>query len=463
MPVNKRSNPNDGIKYRVEIPNADEMLSEHCKKAAEAKYGAPLPKTVSQRLEKELHAIHANHYASHYLIGAMIADRSMAEGYPVSARGMLGSSLVAHLCGISAVNPLPTHYWCPKCHHFELSEDGFGDYRVMGYDLPDRECPNCKTMLNAEGANVEPEILMGIKLDREPEIMLNVAPEIRPVLIDFIKETFGESNVYRAGVKRVREDGSIKRDVHPGGIFIVPEGVDIHEITAIRQDIPDDDFHMRVTEEDFGKLDGVLKKFDILTLTEMGMLKSLEEKTGFCSVQIRMNRDDVLNVFLQEGFSFLPGQYKCGPFADMAVFLAQPNCFSDLVRLTAMMHGAGTWNHNGENLIRSGKKLRDCIACRDDIMQELLAAGMERERAYEIMNHVRKGKGINEEMTQDMHLAGLPDWYIDSCSKVAYLYPKAHAVEYMLNYWKLAYYYLYFPDEYQEVLSDAVDAGKEPF
>ena len=446
--------PFEELKYRVEVPNCIELLRERCMNAAEDKYGVPLPKTVSERLEKELNAINTNNYASHYLIGAMIADQSLAHGYPVSTRGLLGSSFVAHLCGISAVNPLQAHYRCPKCHRFELIEDKPVDYQIMGYDLPERNCPECGTMLKAEGANIEPDVLMGINLDKEPDIIINIAAEIRPTLIDFIKETFGADCVFRAGIKMNQKNGSIRRSVHPGGLFIVPKGIDISRITAIRADIPEDDFHLKVTEDDYHVIDGILKKYDFLTLKEISMLKRLEDITHFHSDQIRTNSKEVLDVFLNEGFSFLPERKSPDTVAtqNKAVFMVQPNSFSDLVKLSAMMHGVGTWNNNGELLIKNGKRLCECIACRDDIMQDLLAAGLDREKAFEIMSHIRKGNGLTDGMEKEMLLSGVPEWYIASCKKIDYLFPRAHAVEYMLLYWKLAYYKLCYPGEYQKVI-----------
>ena len=441
-------------KYRVKLPYASAELRERCMNAAKRKYGASLPLAVSERLEKELNAINAGDYASHYLIGAMLAERSLAEGYPVSTRGMLGSSLAAHLCGITSVNPLPAHYWCPKCHHFELYRGADCGYQVMGYNLTDKECPECGALMMAEGADIEPEILMGIKLDKEPDIILNVAEEVRPMLINYLKEVFGERCVVRGGVKVVLENGSIRRNVHPGGIFILPTDVDIKEITSLREDIPDDEFHLSVTEEDYHKIDGILKKYDLLTIPELSMLKWLEEQTHFPSCQIKTNSREVLEVFRNEGFSFLPGKLREAVEAlpDRIMHMMQPGCFSEVVKILAMMHGTGTWNNNGEFLIQSGRSLSECIACRDDIMQKLLAVGLNRDEAYEIMNHVRLGKGVTEKMSRDMQMAGIPDWYVQSCRKLTYLFPRAHAVEYMLLYWKLAYYRLHYPGEYLTAL-----------
>lgn len=454
MPEKNNSKLLKPLKHQVSIPEADEKLRNLCMDAAEAKYSTPLPDAVKARLEKELTAIEAYGYASHYLIGAMLAEQSMAEGYPVATRGMIGSSFAANLCEITAVNPLPAHYWCSKCHHFEAY--GSGNYKVMGYDLPDKVCPECGATLIAEGADIEPEILMGIKLDREPDIALNVAAEIRPELSAFLKHTFGEDCVFRARVKALLEDGTIRRNVHPGGVFILPKGADIREFSEVRDEIPDDDFKLPVTERDYHELDGVLKKFDLLRFEELSMLAILEERTGFPAKQVRTNERDVLKVFLEEGLSFLPKRTmdweEAVTLHDRVIRELKPERFSDLVRITAMLHGVEVWKDNAEKLIRSGKALSDCVSTRDDVMQEMLLHGIPRTQAFGIMERVRKGKGVAKDMEWDMLAAGIPGWYIDSCDTISYLYPRAHAVEYMLLYWKLAYYRLHFPEKYKKAL-----------
>ena len=453
------------LQYRVSIPEADEKLKKLCMDAAEAKYGMPLPDAVKARLEQELNTIEACGYASHYLIGAMLAEQSFAAGYPVATRGMIGSSLVANLCGITEVNPLQAHYWCPMCHHFEVYD--VGDYKVMGYDLPDKVCPECGESLNAEGADIEPEILMGIKLDREPDIALNVAAEIRPMLAAYLKDTFGENCVFRAGVKALLEDGAIRRNVHPGGVFILPAGTDIRDVTEIRDEIPDDDFKLPVTERDYHELDGVLKKFDLLWFEELSMLAMLEKSTGFPAKQVRTNDRDVLKVFLEEGLSFLPKRSmdweEAVSLQDRVIMELKPEHFSDLVKITAMLHGVEVWKDNAEKLIRSGKALSDCISTRDDVMQEMLLHGIPRAQAFGIMDRVRKGKGVTKDMEWDMFVAGIPEWYIDSCNMISYLYPRAHSVDYVLLYWKLAYYRLHFPEEYKNALETVEEnAGTAP-
>ncbi len=446
-------NSSKPLKYRIHIPDADDKLVNICKDAAKAKYGKHLPEAVQARLEQELKAIKENNYASIYLIGAMLAKQSMLEGCPVATRGMIGSSFVVNLCGITAVNPLPAHYWCPKCHHFEVYY--VHDYKVMGYDLPDKACPECGAVLNAEGADIDPEILMGIGMDRKPDIALNVAGEIRPKLVEYLKDTLGDNCVFRASVKALLKDGTFRRTMHPGGVFILPAGTDIRNVTEIRDKIPDDDFNLPVTERDYHELDELLK-FDLLRFDELSMLAILEKHTGLSAKQIRTNDKEVLKVFHEEGLSFLPKSNtdweETVSLQDRVIKDLKPEHFSDLVRITAMLHGVGVWKDNTEQLIQDGRALSDCISTRDDVMQEMLSHGIPRMQAFDIMERVRKGKGVTKDMERDMLAAGISEWYIDSSNKISYLYPRSQAVDYMLVGWKLAFFRLRFPEEYKNAL-----------
>ena len=376
-------------KGEISLLNSGTKLRVYCVKAAEKKYGIPLPDIIQERLEKELSAINRNHYSHQYMIGAMIAEKSHEEGYPVLAGGTTGSAFVSYLCGMTRVNPLPPHYWCSRCHHFELIRMESHNSRIMGYDLPDKRCPKCETLLNGEGADIQPEIQMGKHLDGKQYFCLFAAEEIHPILTRFTEKSFGV-------------------------------------------------------------------EFGIRVLPELSMLVSLEKAAGVTLSQIKTNDRSVLGVFLQEGFSFLPGdpfdwkEYDC----ENAVFEANPQYFSELSRLWAMMNGIGSWRNNGASLLRNGKSIRDCISTRDDIMQELLKAGMDREKSFLVANHVRKGKPVTQEMKHAMSSAGIPDWYIESCEKMYYLNPRSLAVDKMLLYWELAYYRCCFPDAYLRILSE---------
>lgn len=435
-------------KSRVMFQDADDKLRERCLKRATDIYGFPLPYTVSSRLSCELNAINANNHSSQYLIGAMIADETSKKGATISTRGTISSAFVSYLCGISKVNPLPAHRYCTKCHYFETLKLEKG---VMSYDLHDETCPHCGSTLNTDGLDIYPEINMGIKLDREPDIILNVPSEIRPNLIIFLKECFGENSLFRAGVKALCKDGSIRKNVHPGGIFILPEGEDITNYTTLRDEIPDDDFHMPVTETDYHDLYDKIKKYDLLTIPELSMLRVLETVTGYDSSYIKMNDNEVLEVFLREGFDYpIERNNKIAQeIQHTALKKINPRSFSDLVSISGLMRGVGTWENNGEVLIQEGKALYELITCRDDIMKYLINVGFDRKNAFDIMNRVRKGIKLTDEQENDMKDAGVPEWYIESCNKIKYLFPKSHIGEYTLLYWKLAYYRLHYPDIYE--------------
>ncbi len=449
-------------KYRAILPNADTELRQRCMQAAENIYGDPLPEPVSTRLNEELSAIEAHQYATHYLIAAMIAETSKKEGYPVTTRGMIASALTAFLCGVTAVNPLPVHHWCPRCHNFELVGEEEGKHRMMGYGLPRKACPVCGSMMKSDGANIRPEPLMGLNLDQEPSICINVAAPIRPKLTALLKAAFGAGCVFRAGVKSEQSDGSIRYGIHPGGIFIVPSGTDMESITPVRE-VMDEEFQLPVTDRDYHELYGTLMKYDLLTLADLDMLHALEESTGMPADQISTDDPEILEEIIRDGYTFIATKGRDGisSFEQEVFQEAKPRDFTDLVRVSAMLHDVGAWFRNGDSLIRAGIPLQKLIAFRDDILQDLLAKGISRQRAFEIMNSVRKGKGVSEEMAGEMTAAGIPDWYIESCRKMEYLFPKAHAVEYALMHWKLAYYRCYYTDDFRKAL-EAYGKEAEP-
>lgn len=431
-------------KYRIELPGADNALEACCVKAAAALYGNPVPSPVLDRMTAELNAIQANQYASHYLIASELAQYSVAKGYPVTNRGMLPSSLVTYLSGISDVNPLPAHYRCPKCHcaEFIKKED---HYRLCGYDLPDRQCPHCGALMIADGADILSEVNMGLELGREPDITLNFAPEIRFEIIAFIKERLSKEQVFRAGVCVETSDGSIRKSVHPGGIYIVPADVDISEITALRECEPDDEFQLKISEADYNTIDDKLKKYDILTQQELGMLHDLELKTGYAHRDISLNDRSVLQVFSDDANSFMT---QFPEIFRKVIRMSDPQCFSDLARVEGLLYGAGTWTDNGESLLETGISIKDIISCRDDVFQFLMHKGIRKEESYRAMRRIRAGKGLTQDLILLMESVGIPEWYMDSCNKIQYLYPWSQCVEYTTVKWKLAYYWLHYLDAY---------------
>ncbi len=434
-------------KYHLELPAADYILKVRCAEKAAALYGDPIPAPILDRMTAELSAIRVNKHATHYLIASELVKYSAEKGYPVSTRGMLSSSLVSFLSGISEVNPLSAHYSCPKCHHFEFAED-----ENCGLDLPDRSCPECGSAMTGDGVDIYPEVNMGLNLDREPDIILNFAPEIRHEIIEYIRAEFSKEQVFRAGVKVDRPDGTIRKNVHPGGIFIVPSNADISSITALREHEPDDEFMLDdgllITEEDYHNIDDKLKKYDILTQSELGMLHDLEHETGFRYKDIRFNDESVLAAFSDMDNSYMQ---QFGDVYRQAVKVVKPHCFSDLARIEGLMHGAGTWTENGEVLIKEGIALADIISCRDDVMQYLMSKGISKADSYTSMQRVRGGKGLTQELAEQIRATGIPEWYIESCNKIQYVYPWAQCVEYTRVNWMLAYYWVHYPEDYQKI------------
>lgn len=444
-------------KYKVCLPKAEEELRDKCFDVAREKYGVPIPEPIKERLDIELQAICKNGYASKYLIGSIMAKYVKGRGYAVSTRGTIASSLVAHLCGVTEVNPLPPHRYCPKCHHFELAVEE-RKKALMGYDLDDKECPSCGTEMTSSGCDIEPEVLMGGDFSREPFIVLNVPKTIRSELIAHLKDTFGEDRLVRAGVKRIGKDGKVNIGKHPGAFYILPKGVNIEEITALRDCEFDDEFQLKITERDYNDLYDDLEKYDVLALTELDMLHTLEQITGHSCDNIKTNDNRVLNVFRTEGFSFLPRSFSRNgiDLGRTMVSETNPNNFSDLVCISALLCSSGGWVNNGWHLVRDGASLKELFTSRDDVMQHLMWAGVEKRKAIRIMDKILMGKGVTEEMKEDMRSVGVPKVYIESLDKTQYLFPKSHATDYMLVYWKLAWYKSHFPEDYTKAMNESV-------
>ena len=364
----------------------------------------------------------------------------------VTNRGALPSSLIAYLCGISEVNPLPAHYRCPSCHHIEIAPKG-KKYRVCGSDLIERVCPKCGSKMIADGFDILPEVCMGLYFELEPDFIMNFAPSQQKDVLEFIRQRVKDEQFIRAGVKAELEDGTVRRGVHPGGIYIIPKNADISDLTTLREPDRDDELQLNITEEDYHKLDYKLKKMDFLPHQQLGLLHDLEAKSGFDHHNIRLDDVEVLRVFLDVENSFMQ------QFSDLyrsIIQKAKPMCFSDLARVDGLAHGAGTWTENGSELMGNGKTVRDIISCRDDIMQYLMSAGVSKETSYKAMKKVKSGHTLTAHRVEEMRSAGVPDWFLDSCNKIQYAYPWAQCVEYTLVNWKLAYYWLHYPDVYKE-------------
>ena len=440
-------------KYRIILASASTDLRNRCEKAATELYGDPVPTPVADRMNTELTAIIENGYSSHYLIAADLVNYSKDQGYPVTNRGMLASSFVAFLCGITEVNALPGHYRCSHCHHLEFINQKNGSYRRFGYDFPDKICPKCGAVMKADGADILPEVNMGLQMDREPDIILNFAPAVHQEIIDYIKTRFKKEQLFRAGVSVERTDGSTLKGVHPGGIFIVPGEVDISGITSLRSPEADenDEFNLPISEKSYHEIDDVFKKYDILKQPQMELLYKLEQATGFRYSDIRMNDKTILQAFEDKDSCFM--KQIASRLERNVIQMVRPKGLADLARIKGLVNGSGTWYGNAEKLLyEDNVSLNNIVASRDDIFQYLMFKGLSKELSYNAMQWVRKGKELPLDLVIPIIEAGIPAWFIDSCDKIQYLYPWSQCVEYAMVTWKLGFYWVHYRDIYKGVV-----------
>lgn len=473
------------------IEGAEKEIEEMTYNKAHKLYGEKLPDIVKERLEKELKAIISNGFAVLYLIANKLVLKSLSDGYLVGSRGSVGSSLVATMCDITEVNPLPPHYLCPKCHYFELETDS--DYG-SGVDLPLKDCPECGTLLNRDGFDIPFEIFMGFKGDKVPDIDLNFSGVYQSVIHKYTEELFGKEHVFRAGTigtlaqktaygfvakyleehklnwpeaeinRIIRALVGIRRTTgqHPGGMVVVPEGREIFEFTPIQHPANDSEAGFITTHFDFHSIDANLVKLDILGHDDPTMLRMLSDLTGVDVRKIPL--DDPKTMALFTGLDSLGlspediGGCNVGVlgipefgtnFVRRMVEEIKPTTFAELVRISGFSHGTDVWTNNAQDLIREKiADAKDAIATRDDIMNFLIQSGMEPALAFNIMERVRKGKGLSEENIIEMKKVSVPSWYVDSCKKISYLFPKAHAVAYVMMAFRIAYFKVHYKEAY---------------
>ena len=465
------------------IEGSDEILRESCHARARELYGEDLPSPVAERLDEELDHIIGNGYSVHYVTAMKLVEKSQQMGYPVGSRGSVGASFAAYTAGITDVNPLPPHYRCPACHHFEFAGEET-DRRVRsGYDLPDKVCPVCGKPMEKDGFNIGAELFLGFDGDIEPDIDLNFAGTILEAMHAHMEEIFGAGNCFRAGnILESNTDRYVKNrggkywlhekdgegevivmecphivktvmGMHPGGVIVVPRGEDINSFTPLQHPYDRADSPLVITHFDFHMIDHNLVKFDLLRHDDPTVLGLLHESTGVDPREIPFDDPAVMALFEGGDTEGIPefGSEQM----QVLVKKACPHSFADLVGLSGLLHGTGTWLGNAEELIDAGTAtLSDCICCRDDIMDELLRRGMDRRTAFTVMQSVRKGKGLTDEMEEAMREAGVPGWYIDSCRKIRYLFPRAHAAAYVMMAWRIAYYKVYYPEAHRKVWTD---------
>ena len=487
--------------FTPKIEGAEEQVKEITFETAHKIYGEELPDIVKARIEKELNSIISHGFAVLYLIAHKLVKKSNEDGYVVGSRGSVGSSFVATLMGITEVNPLSPHYICPKCCYSEFI---FEEYDC-GVELPAKKCPECGSDLKKEGFNIPFETFLGIDGDKIPDIDLNFSGEYQGKIHKYTQELFGAGNVFKAGtistvaektaigyVKKYYEEEHIgnpreielislasgcvgvKRTTgqHPGGLVIVPEHVDVHDFTPVQRPADDVNSDITTTHFDYHSIDSCLVKLDLLGHDDPTLIKYLEEMTGINAMEIPLDDEDTISLFrsnkkleLKEDFveTGSLGLPEFGTsFVRQMLLDTKPKVFSDLIRISGFSHGTDVWLNNAKDLIVGGKvKLKEAISTRDDIMIYLLSKGLPDKVAFKIMEDVRKGKKLKPEYMEQMIEHKVPDWYIDSCNTISYMFPKAHATAYVIMAFRLGYFKINYKEafyaSYFSVRGDAFD------
>ena len=465
---------------------ADEIRNT-CEAKARAWYGDPLPQLVHDRLEKELKAIIGYGYATLYSIAQKLVKQSQDDGYMVGSRGSVGSSFVATMCGITEVNPLPPHYRCETCHVSEFESDT--SYQT-GFDLPDKTCPHCQQPMVKDGFDIPFEVFLGFKGDKVPDIDLNFCSEYQATAHAHVEALFGEGYVFRAGtigtlqektaygyVLKYAEENElqlshaektrlaygcigVKRTTgqHPGGMVVLPKEYEIYQFTAIQRPANDQDKAAITTHYDFSSMHDVLVKVDVLGHDDPTMIKRMEELSGIHHTQIPLDDKKVLSLFRspealglnREDLGWSTGTLGIPefgtPFVRGILEDTQPSTMADLVRISGLSHGTEVWAGNARDLIlEQVATLSECICTRDDIMIALMEKGLNSKMAFDIMENVRKGRGLTSEMEAAMRSQDVPDWFIKSCKKIAYMFPKGHAVAYVTMALRVGWFKVYKP------------------
>ena len=477
------------------IADSDQELRDICYRKAHEMYGEDLPVQVSSRLEKELNSIISNGYAVMYIIAQKLVWKSNADGYLVGSRGSVGSSFVATMSGITEVNPLSPHYYCEKCHYSDFDSEEVRKFAGgCGWDMPDRVCPVCGEKLIKDGFDIPFETFLGFKGNKEPDIDLNFSGDYQSKAHKYTEVIFGAGQTFRAGtigtladktafgyVKNYYEErGQHKRNCeidrivegctgirrttgqHPGGIIVLPFGEDINSFTPVQHPANDMTTDIITTHFDYHSIDANLLKLDILGHDDPTMIRMLEDITHLDAQTIPLDNPEVMSLFKStEALGIKPEDIGGCPLGCLGVpefgtdFVIQmlldtkPQSFSDLIRISGLSHGTDVWLGNAQTLIEEGKAtISTAICTRDDIMIYLIDKGLESELSFTIMESVRKGKGLKPEWEEEMKAHDVPDWYIWSCKKIKYMFPKAHAAAYVMMAYRIAYYKIFYPLAY---------------